>query len=96
MIDPAVLRPGRLDVKIRVDRPGHPAGTPRSSATSFDGQSVVTLNVDAKALIGVLVNDIYAQVSPASAPCRTSATTMASGVRCTSPTWCPARCSATP
>ena len=22
MIDPAVLRPGRLDVKIRVDRPG--------------------------------------------------------------------------
>ena len=40
MIDPAVLRPGRLDVKIRVDRPP---------------------NVDAKALIGVLVNDIYAQ-----------------------------------
>ena len=32
MIDPAILRPGRLDVKIKVDRPDRSAARPRSSS----------------------------------------------------------------
>lgn len=58
MIDPAVLRPGRLDVKIRIDRP--------------DGEAAVAIvrhyltddlplehGLDADALASVLVRDIY-------------------------------------
>ncbi|KFI58397.1 ATPase AAA [Bifidobacterium choerinum] len=58
MIDPAVLRPGRLDVKIRVDRPDRDAAlaivarylTPRLPYA--DG-------VDAAALAHMLVDDVY-------------------------------------
>jgi len=66
MIDPAVLRPGRLDVKIRVERPktaqagavtGHLVPIIRHYLT--DDLPLVP-ELDAKALIGVLVNDIYA------------------------------------
>jgi proteasome-associated ATPase len=32
LIDPAILRPGRLDVKIKVDRPDRSAARPRSSS----------------------------------------------------------------
>lgn len=60
MIDPAVLRPGRLDVKIRVDRPGIQQATQIVRHYLTD-KLPLSPNVDAKALIGVLVNDIYAQ-----------------------------------
>ena len=32
LIDPAILRPGRLDVKIRIDRPDARAGGPPPAA----------------------------------------------------------------
>ncbi|MFB0928644.1 MAG: AAA family ATPase, partial [Bifidobacterium adolescentis] len=56
MIDPAVLRPGRLDVKIRVDRPGIQQATQIVRHYLTD-KLPLSPNVDAKALIGVLVND---------------------------------------
>ncbi|HJG41196.1 AAA family ATPase, partial [Bifidobacterium pullorum] len=60
MIDPAVLRPGRLDVKIRVDRPG-----PRQADDIIRHYLTDDLplehGVDAHALARVLVGDIYAQ-----------------------------------
>lgn len=59
MIDPAVLRPGRLDVKIRVDRPA-----PEQAADIIRHYLTDDLplehGVDADALIRVLVSDIYA------------------------------------
>ena len=60
MIDPAVLRPGRLDVKIRVDRPGIQQATQIVRHYLTD-KLPLSPNVNAKALIDVLVNDIYAQ-----------------------------------
>ena len=60
MIDPAVLRPGRLDVKIRVDRPGIQQATQIVRHYLTD-KLPMSPTVDAKALIGVLGNDIYAQ-----------------------------------
>ncbi|MDU8952032.1 MAG: AAA family ATPase, partial [Bifidobacterium sp.] len=59
MIDPAVLRPGRLDVKIRVERPklAQAAQIIRHYLTD---DLPLAPGLDAKALIGVLVNDIYA------------------------------------
>ena len=60
MIDPAVLRPGRLDVKIRVDRPqSKQAGQIIRHYLTDD--LPLDSGVDAKALIGVLVGDVYAQ-----------------------------------
>ena len=57
MIDPAVLRPGRLDVKIRVDRPG-----PRQADDIIRHYLTDDLplehGVDAHALARVLVGDI--------------------------------------
>lgn len=60
MIDPAVLRPGRLDVKVRIDRPGREASAsilsryvtsdlPLAAGTSWGD------------LVQVLVRDVYRQ-----------------------------------
>jgi len=58
MIDPAVLRPGRLDVKIRIDRPkAEQAGQIIRHYLTDD--LPLAQGVDAKALTDVLVNDIY-------------------------------------
>lgn len=60
MIDPAVLRPGRLDVKIRIDRPGRKAAAQIVSHYLTDnlpyetGQSAATLRK-------VLVDSVYAE-----------------------------------
>ncbi len=59
MIDPAVLRPGRLDVKIRVERPKSKQAAQIIRHYLTDDLPLAE-GVDAKALIGVLVNDIYA------------------------------------
>ena len=58
MIDPAVLRPGRLDVKIRVERPKAAQAAQIIRHYLTDDLPLVP-GVDAKALIGVLVSDIY-------------------------------------
>ena len=59
MIDPAVLRPGRLDVKIRVGRPG-----PEQAVAIVDHYLTDDLpldpDVDAHTLSTVLVQDIFA------------------------------------
>ena len=59
MIDPAVLRPGRLDVKIRVERPKLAQAEQIIHHYLTDDMPLAP-GLDAKALIGVLVNDIYA------------------------------------
>ena len=58
MIDPAVLRPGRLDVKIRIDRPG------REQAASIlrhylTDELPLAPGVTAQDLISVMVGDIF-------------------------------------
>lgn len=58
MIDPAVLRPGRLDVKIRVDRPGPEQAVDIVRHYLTDDLPLGS-GVDADALIQVLVRDIY-------------------------------------
>ena len=60
MIDPAVLRPGRLDVKIRVDRPG-PRQADDIIRHYLTDDLPLEQGVDAHALARVLVGDIYAQ-----------------------------------
>ena len=60
MIDPAVLRPGRLDVKIRVDRPG-PRQADAIIRHYLTDDLPLEQGVDAQALARVLVGDIYAQ-----------------------------------
>ncbi|RSX53119.1 ATPase AAA [Bifidobacterium goeldii] len=62
MIDPAVLRPGRLDVKIRVDRPdaAHAASVIRHYLTD---DLPLEEGVDAGDLSKVLVRDVYTRSS---------------------------------
>mgnify|MGYP001777794026 CR=1 FL=1 len=60
MIAPAVLRPGRLDVKIRVDRPG-PRQADDIIRHYLTDDLPLEQGVDAHALARVLVGDIYAQ-----------------------------------
>jgi proteasome-associated ATPase len=60
MIDPAVLRPGRLDVKIRVDRPG--AAQAKQIVRHYLTDDLpLDPDMDADALAGILVSDIYAR-----------------------------------
>ncbi|KAA8815949.1 proteasome ATPase [Bifidobacterium callitrichos] len=58
MIDPAVLRPGRLDVKIRIDRPNGDAAAAIVRHYLTDDLPLEE-GVDAEALTRVLVRDIY-------------------------------------
>ncbi|MBT1180567.1 proteasome ATPase [Bifidobacterium sp. CP2] len=58
MIDPAVLRPGRLDVKIRIDRPDAKAAAAIVRHYLTDDLPLEP-GVDAEALTAVLVRDIY-------------------------------------
>lgn len=60
MIDPAVLRPGRLDVKVRIDRPG------REAAASILSRYVTSdlplaAGTSGDDLVQVLVRDVYRQ-----------------------------------
>ncbi|MEE1651107.1 proteasome ATPase [Brachybacterium sp. J144] len=57
MIDPAILRPGRLDVKIRVRRPNQRAG--REILGLYLDESV-PLREDRQALLDLAVREIYA------------------------------------
>lgn len=58
MIDPAVLRPGRLDVKIRIERPDGPAA--RAIVRHYITDDLpLEEGVDAEALSDVLVRDIF-------------------------------------
>ncbi|KAA8822105.1 proteasome ATPase [Bifidobacterium vespertilionis] len=60
MIDPAVLRPGRLDVKIRIDRPGaEQAASILRHYVTDDLPLAPGLDVDA--LVGNVVRDAYAR-----------------------------------
>ena len=59
MIDPAVLRPGRLDVKIRVERPKAKQAEQIIRHYLTDDLPL-TPGIEAKALTSVLVADIYA------------------------------------
>ena len=60
MIDPAVLRPGRLDVKIRVERPG--SRQARQILKHYiTGELPLSGQVSAKELIDAVVDDIYRQ-----------------------------------
>lgn len=63
MIDPAILRPGRLDVKIRVRRPGARAG--REILGLYLDESV-PLREDREQLLDLAMHEIYDE-SPASA-----------------------------
>ncbi|NEG54246.1 proteasome ATPase [Bifidobacterium platyrrhinorum] len=58
MIDPAVLRPGRLDVKIRIDRPDGEAAVAIVRHYLTDDLPLEE-GLDADALARVLVRDIY-------------------------------------
>ena len=58
MIDPAVLRPGRLDVKIRVNRPDAEQAVAIIRHYLTDDLPL-DAGVDAAALAGVLAHDIY-------------------------------------
>ncbi|WP_081663916.1 proteasome ATPase [Bifidobacterium sp. AGR2158] len=58
MIDPAVLRPGRLDVKIRVDRPDRDAAL-AITARYLTPRLPYADGVDAAALARTLVDDVY-------------------------------------
>lgn len=58
MIDPAVLRPGRLDVKIRIGRPGGEAARAIVRHYLTDDLPLAE-GLDADALAQVLVRDIY-------------------------------------
>ena len=58
MIDPAVLRPGRLDVKIRIDRPSGEAAASIVRHYLTDDLPLEQ-GLDADALSRVLVRDIY-------------------------------------
>ncbi|KAB7791398.1 proteasome ATPase [Bifidobacterium leontopitheci] len=62
MIDPAVLRPGRLDVKIRVDRPG-PAQATSIIRHYLTDDLPLQPGLDADDLARVLVRDIYTRSS---------------------------------
>ncbi|MCH9275313.1 proteasome ATPase [Bifidobacterium amazonense] len=60
MIDPAVLRPGRLDVKIRIDRPG--AAQARAIVRHYLTDDLpLEDGADSDALTRVLVGDVYAR-----------------------------------
>ncbi len=59
MIDPAVLRPGRLDVKIRIDRPDASQAAQIIRHYLTDDLPLEP-GVDAEALVSVLVRNIYA------------------------------------
>jgi len=63
MIDPAILRPGRLDVKIRVRRPNARAG--REILGLYLGEDV-PVREDREALLDLAVREIYAE-GPATA-----------------------------
>ena len=63
MIDPAILRPGRLDVKIRVRRPNARAG--REILGLYLGEDV-PVREDREALLDLAVRQIYAE-GPATA-----------------------------
>ncbi|OZG58368.1 ATPase AAA [Bifidobacterium tissieri] len=58
MIDPAVLRPGRLDVKIRIDRPRGPQASSILRHYLTDDLPLVG-GVTADDLIAVMVGDIF-------------------------------------
>lgn len=60
MIDPAVLRPGRLDVKIRVDRPTMAQGG-RIVKHYLTDDLPIAPGADASALCDGLVRDLYAR-----------------------------------
>lgn len=60
MIDPAVLRPGRLDVKIRIDRPN------RTQAAHIVAQYLsnalpIAAHSDVQQLINQLIDDVFSQ-----------------------------------
>lgn len=59
MIDPAVLRPGRLDVKIRIDRPRE-AQACQIVRHYLTDDLPFEPGVDTAALVGVLVHDLFA------------------------------------
>ncbi|WEV58368.1 proteasome ATPase [Bifidobacterium sp. ESL0728] len=59
MIDPAVLRPGRLDVKIRIDRPDKEAAAQIVSHYLTDNLPYES-DQDAETLTKVLVDSVYA------------------------------------
>lgn len=59
MIDPAVLRPGRLDVKIRIDRPRESQACQIVRHYLTDDLPLEP-GVDVDALVGVLVHDLFA------------------------------------
>ncbi|SLM88983.1 proteasome ATPase [Brachybacterium nesterenkovii] len=58
MIDPAILRPGRLDVKIRIRRPDAQAAR-EILAIHLDGE--VPLREDREALLDLAVDTLYAE-----------------------------------
>lgn len=60
MIDPAVLRPGRLDVKIRVDRPG-PEQAQAIVRRYLTDRLPLEDGMDAGTLADMLVRDAFAQ-----------------------------------
>ena len=92
MIDPAVLRPGRLDVKIRVDRPG--ADQAASIIRHYLTDDLpLQPGLDADGLSRVLVRDIYTRSSRRT--CATRATTRGNGRPSSSPTSRPVPCSRT-
>ena len=69
MIDPAVLRPGRLDVKVRIERPGYEESKDilekyitRDLPLSEEYRRSCTVDDPHKALIDELVADIFARV----------------------------------
>lgn len=61
MIDPAVLRPGRLDIKVRIDRPG-PSQAVSILSRYLTADLPLFPGTDRDDLVSILVEDIYQPV----------------------------------
>lgn len=67
MVDPAVLRPGRLDVKVRIDRPDHRGtgeifGLYIHSGLPLDEAEVSSHGGDREAMVSALIEDLVEDI----------------------------------
>jgi proteasome-associated ATPase len=86
LIDPAILRPGRLDVKVKVERPGEEAARQifriyLSEDLPFADEDVARHEGDRAAMVGSLIDDVVARMYAPSDENRFLEVTYANGDR---------------
>ncbi len=86
LIDPAILRPGRLDVKVKVERPGEEAARQifriyLSEDLPFADEDVARHEGDRSAMVGSLIDDVVAKMYAPSDENRFLEVTYANGDR---------------